>query len=231
LENAGASIRAQLQSVMNEREERGQDQRLAHAVQLIKRYQHERFAQTYADLMMQPRYAPAARFFLDDLYGPADYSERDRQFMRIVPAMVRLFPGEIVATVNRLGALHALSERLDTAMARALGSEPIDLSAYTRAWCTTAPEDREQQIDLMLQVGADLDRYTRRPMLRHSLRLMRGPAAAAGLGELQLFLERGFDTFKNMQGAEEFLHIISCRERELAASLFACGGSDRRAES
>ena len=61
----------------------------------------------------------------------------------------------------------------------------------------------------MLAVGSALDRYTRNPLLRASLRLMRGPAAAAGLGALQGFLERGFDTFREMRGAREFLDTVA----------------------
>ena len=38
-------------------------------------------------------------------------------------------------------------------------------------------------------------------MLRNSLRLMRGPAQVAGLGDLQAFLESGFETFRAMRGA------------------------------
>ncbi len=60
----------------------------------------------------------AARFFLDDLYGPEDFTRRDEQFARVVPGLVRLFPQEIVGTVISLGELHALSEQFDTAMAR-----------------------------------------------------------------------------------------------------------------
>jgi len=75
----------------------------------------------------------------------------------------------------------------------------------------------------MLTVGSALDRYTRNPLLRASLRLMRGPAAIAGLGVLQAFLERGFDTFRDMGGAREFLDTVARRERELASRLFAGG--------
>jgi ABC-type protease/lipase transport system fused ATPase/permease subunit len=49
---------------------------------------------------------------------------------------------------------------------------------------------------------------------------MRGPAKAAGLAELQRFLESGFDTFKAMGGAREFLSNIGTRERGLARALF-----------
>jgi hypothetical protein len=72
----------------------------------------------------------------------------------------------------------------------------------------------------MLRVGSALDRYTRNVLLRNSLRLMRGPASAAGLGSLQRFLESGFDTFKSMRGASEFLETVALRERRLASELF-----------
>jgi len=75
-----------------------------------------------------------------------------------------------------------------------------------------------------------LDRVTRLPLLRNSLRLMRGPARAAGLGELQRSLETGFDTFRSMKGAQEFIALVGSRERDFAAALFAAGpdGSDQR---
>jgi hypothetical protein len=57
--------------------------------------------------------------------------------------------------------------------------------------------------------------------LRHTLKMMRGPARSAGLAELQSFLERGFDTFKAMSGAREFLATVGTRERALVRALFS----------
>ena len=221
VDEAGKEILGHLQAVARERERRAADPALGRCVAAVKSYQHRRFAHTYADLMAQPRYAAATRFFLNDLYGPADFSERDRQFMRILPAMVRLFPSEMVSTVRHLGALHALSEKLDSLMGAVLASVDITGVRYTAAWCASSATDREHQISLMLQVGSDLDRYTRKPLLRQSLRIMRGPAHAAGLVDLQCFLELGFDTFRELRGADEFLATIGQRERALAAALFA----------
>jgi hypothetical protein len=73
----------------------------------------------------------------------------------------------------------------------------------------------------MLAVGFALDRYTRNLLLRKALRLMRGPAHAAGIGKLQEFLENGFDTFRALGGAKSFLDTIAGRERALIAELFA----------
>jgi hypothetical protein len=217
----GELILQHLGAVRVERAARAADAALAERVTHIKRYQQSRFALTYADLLSHPRYAGASRFFLDDLYGPGDFSQRDAQFARIVPALVRLFPNEVITTVEALTALHALSEQLDSEMARQVGQAPLTGATYVAAWRRTGhPASRQRQIDLMLDVGRALDVYTHRPLLRHSLRAMRLPARKAGMSALQAFLESGFETFRAMHGADEFLTQIGHRERAMAASLF-----------
>jgi len=49
---------------------------------------------------------------------------------------------------------------------------------------------------------------------------MRAPAAAAGLGSLQKFLESGFDAFQAMRGADEFLKLLAERETDWIDHLF-----------
>ena len=44
---------------------------------------------------------------------------------------MRLFPREVVLTVQTLFELHALSEILTTAMGQAVPDGPLDLRAYT----------------------------------------------------------------------------------------------------
>ncbi len=225
------AILSELDVVSRERELRRTDALLGAAVVALKRYQQERFARTYGDLLGSTRYAAASRFFLDELYGPKDFTERDAQFARVVPGLVRLFPRELVQTVTVLARLHALSETLDTAMARCLVGHRVDRDAYVKAWQRVGrPEAREEQIRLTLSVGEDLDRLTRKPLLRTSLHLMRGPARAAGLAALQEFLESGFDTFKSMGSAGAFLAIVGERERALAAALFAADEAPRSGE-
>jgi hypothetical protein len=218
---AAELIQHDLQAVEAERHARDRDPLLASRVLALKRYQQARFRHSYADLLATPRYAAAAGFFLEELYGPADFRSRDAQFARIVPALVRLFPAEVVDTVRQLAALHALSERLDTQLARALAVPAIDAPAYAQAWrqCGDAP-GRQAQIDLTVAVGTALDALTRKPLLRQSLRMMRGPAQLAGLADLQHFLECGFDTFKAMRGAAEFLSTVRVREEALVQALF-----------
>ncbi|MBP7665962.1 MAG: hypothetical protein KA774_03870, partial [Burkholderiaceae bacterium] len=81
-------ITEHLGTVARMRALRDADPDLAARVVALKAYQAARFARTYADLLAHPRYGAAARFFLDELYGPQEFSQRDAQFGRVVPALV-----------------------------------------------------------------------------------------------------------------------------------------------
>jgi hypothetical protein len=218
------SLLKELRAVDAERARRAAEPELEARVQALKAWQQRRFAQTYADLLANPRYAGATRFFLQELYGPGDYRQRDAQFARVVPTLTRLFPAEVVDTVAKLARLHALSEHLDTRMAEHLLSADITPAEYGIAWRACGePGSRQRQIDLTMAVGESLDKLTRKPLLRQTLKLMRGPAQMAGLGTLQNFLESGFDTFRAMRGAAEFLATVKQREEALARALFNGG--------
>ena len=231
MSTTAASILAHLKIVDFERDRRSAVVGLNATVAVLKEFQQRRFSHTYADLLVTSRYGPASRFFLDELYGPSDFTRRDSQFARVVPALVRLFPREIVETVATLAELHALSETLDTAMGAQLDGEQITPMSYIQAWQRTGcASERQSQIALTLNVATRLDRFTQKPLVRNSLRLMRGPAKAAGMAELQHFLETGFDTFRAMNGAQEFMAIVESRERALVSALFKAVTCDANAD-
>ena len=143
---AGEQILTSLQCVAAQRQQRRQDPALGRGVQAIKAYQHARFMNTYADMLAHPRYGGAALFFLEDLYGPGDFTSRDDQFARIVPGLVRMFPKDIIATVQCLGQLHALSEELDTAMAAELAPLKMERALFDTA---ISPADPGPEIEAL----------------------------------------------------------------------------------
>jgi hypothetical protein len=234
-------IRDAVAQVSQLRQDASGDPALGAAVAKVKRLQSRRFAGTYADLLGGGPYQAAAQFFLHELYGEADYRERDAQFARIAGALQKLFPQQVMATAVSLAQLHALTERLDHAMGQAWLGEAPDGDAqaaragdvqgdspaarYIGAWRAAARRlDREAQLTVVLEIGRELQRLTRAPGLRLMLKMMRGPAAAAGMGALQRFLEAGFDTFAAMArqpgGADGFMAIIRERESALVNLLF-----------
>lgn len=196
---------------------------LDQAVKDVKHLQAQRFRSTYADFLQHPVYAPATRFFLEELYGVHDFARRDAQFGRIAGALERLFPEAVAQLAVDLAEAHALTEVLDQHMAAhwlTLHALPPALR-YTRAWRLTNERDaRMRQLAVVQHMGRELQRLTRMKPLRLALRMMRNPARAAGLDALQHFLESGFDAFASLGDARSFLDTISARESRWIATLF-----------
>jgi hypothetical protein len=223
----------------------------------LRTWQSARLGRTYPDLLAHLRYHDAAQFFLDDLYGPKDFSQRDDDTARIVPTLKKILPEAALFTIAQAVELDALSEALDAALLAQLpplADDQVDAAApsltgvlpqdahekgvssglsqikagsisnqsYALAYraCANQPM-RTRQIEIVQELGASLNRLTKIPMLSLTLKMMRGPAYAAGLGELHEFLARGFGAFKKMGDASEFLHTIVSRERALMECLFA----------
>ena len=220
-------IHRALETVALLRQQRAGQPELVAANAAVKRFQAKRFQATYPDLLESPRYSAAACFFLQELYSDKDYTERDQQFARIASTVARLFPQAVVDTAAALTEVHALTEQLDDAMARAFvtlqSNNPGQTAAarYVSCWRSVAGHAaRQHQLEVVLALGHSLDNLTRKPGLRTLLKMMRGPAAAAGLGSLQKFLEVGFDAFQTMRGADEFLRLIALREADWIQRLF-----------
>jgi len=217
--DVGASLRATMAGLVAARAPEGD---LAPVKRAIRRWQNRRFAATYADLSGNDRYRAAVEFFLCELYGEGDMTARDADLARVLPLMIKMLPAVALRTIRDALAFEAHSERLDSELARLLGHRPLDESSYGEAFRACGQRaEREAQIRTVIQIGTDLDRTTRWPLIGTTLKLMRGPAKAAGLGKLQEFLEGGFAAFKEMRGADEFLATIARRESTVVARLFA----------
>ena len=220
-------IQDALQVVSQFRQQHASDPALAQASTEIKRFQARRFKASYDDLLHSPRYQTAAAFFLHELYSDKDYAQRDQQFARIANTIARLFPQAVVNTTGALAEVHALTETLDDQMARCwladASSAPKgnECDRYIRCWRRLGDRAaRYHQLEVVLELGQEMDRLTRMRGLRTLLKMMRRPAAAAGLESLQQFLETGFDAFAKMEGADEFLKQVQQRESHWIRALF-----------
>jgi hypothetical protein len=213
------------------------------AVQAIKQAQCHRFRRSYADVLQHHDWSAAAHFFLQELYGDQDYAQRDTQFGRIAPVMQRLFPASVVGVATTLTQLHAVTEQFDYAMGAAfLAMQPSAITAsaarlaYVKLWRAVGqPQARAAQLDLVQRLGHEISQLTRTPGLRMMLRMMRGPANASGLHDLQNFLELGFDTFAALHRSKGavtgFLALVNLREKAWMARLFDAGEANPYAGS
>ena len=191
----------------------------------LRAWQAARLAKTHADLLASPKFNIAATFFLSDLYGPKDFSERDAEMEKVLPIMTTMLPVSGLRTLLLAVEVDALSERFDAEMVAVLGKrldqDGLALDDYAAAYRQVGDRDgRELQIRLIGETGEALDALAHKAFAGAALKLMHGPAQLAGLGELHAFLERGFNAFRSLRRADEFLETIVQRERELMVSLF-----------
>lgn len=221
-QGAAQRIRLRLAGVMRLRAAAAADASLGRLLLGLKSWQAQRLAGTYADLLSNERHSGAAQFFLEELYGARDFSQRDADLERILPKLTRLLPETALEMIAGALELDELSEALDASVARAHGDSAISVGTYAAAYrAGSSPAERARQIVLLDQIGRALDSLTRVPMLFTTLKLMRQPARLAGLAGLQQFLEQGFMHCKKMAGVDEFLGTIVRRETRAMERLFA----------
>lgn len=214
-------LEQQLRAVKAERQAGQRDPAMHAARTALKQFQSGRLARTHADLLAARDTHGAALFFLDELYGAHDLSQRDMDLERIIPTLQKVLTVDALHAITEAIVLDALSERLDTAMAARLGQRFTE-AEYAAAYASaTSLAERERQLMLVQQLGDDLCKLVRIPFLSAMLKVMRKPAQLAGLGDLQRFLEQGFHTFKAMKQPKQFVSTIVGRERQVMVNIFS----------
>lgn len=220
-------VREYLHAMRVGRHEDVRGEGLSPKLALLRRWQAERLARTYADLVDHPRFGPACRFFLSDVYAPRDFSQRDHDVARVYASMRGVLPPHLLRVIELALELEeltlALDERLLGVLERELGlGDELTVEMYAEGYrrCDNRPE-RERQIELLGTLGRAVESLVRKPAVGMALRLASVPARVAGWGELQDFLERGYAAFKHMRGAEQFLATITVRERALLDRIFS----------
>jgi hypothetical protein len=196
---------------------------------VVRAWQAQRLAATHRDLLENRRYGAAAAFFLADLYGPKDFTERDDEVARIAPTLASVLPINAVQSLALAIELDTLSEDLDSRLIDALRWQcgdgaplALDEGRYAAAYRACGNrEERALQIALIDWIGRLLDRVAHKPFINAALELSRGPARLAGLLAVHDFLDRGLHAFRSMNGAEEFLGLIRRRETQIMEQLFA----------
>jgi hypothetical protein len=196
----------------------GDDGALAARLGALQAWQANRLALEYADQRALPRRREAVDFFLDEVYGARDFSERDTQFARAIHKLRAMLPLTALQTLRDAVELQALTIELDVAVAERLpdGAAPLDAVAYGAAYRDADRQvDRRRQIELAVSIGRRLEHLTTHPTIELMLRLAATPARLAGYGALQAFIERGYAAFRRL-GPEAGAFLAAIAEREEA---------------
>ncbi|MBB4197409.1 hypothetical protein CCR94_24200 [Rhodoblastus sphagnicola] len=184
----------------------------------LRAWQAARLARSHADLLVHPKYAAAARFFLTDLRGPQDRGVDEDAIRRVLPLMKKGLPASGIETIADAIELDTLSDALDAEMAAIVERGAAYGEAYRQ---TGRRDDRARQIELMRHLGHKLEALAGAPLIGLALKAMRKPAQIGGFGELHGFLERGYAAFRQMGGARDFVETLARREEAISAALFS----------
>lgn len=200
--------------------------RLDPRLTLLRAWQSRRLAHTYSDLLEHPRYRPACQFFLDDLYGPRDFSQRDHDLKRLYAFARSLAPEALIRPLALAVELHFFSQTLDArlldVLVNRLGvTDTLTAALYAEAYrlCDNYA-DRARQIQMIVEIGEYLDGVARVPFAGAALAVVHGPAVRAGWTEMIEFLERGFEAFAHMRGARTFVTVIRQRETDILDKIY-----------
>lgn len=199
---------------------------LGNRLRELQTWQAARLSRTYADLHANPQFTRAVDFFLSDVYGPQEFTSRDRDLARAWSYLKRTLPQAALDSLTRAIELQVLTIELDLDLVAALPEGPVTQQTYESAYRAVGRRGaRVRQIDLIIAIGEALNRIVRHAWIGFALRAAHTPAHAAGFGALQDFLERGFGAFSEMNDAQRLLRAVRDRETHLMDAML--GASER----
>ena len=189
--------------------------------QALRNFQIKRLATTHSDLLASPSTSKAAHFFLEEIYGNKDLTQRDKELERFVPMIEKLFPLNTLEVITKSMILDSLTELLDAKMVQALGSS-FDEAAYIEVFREkTSQEERLKQLKLLQEIGSSLCYLVQIPFLATTLKMMTIPAKIAGLSSLHEFLYKGFYTFKETYQPQKFVDTLIQRETQIFNNIYS----------
>ncbi len=188
-------------------------------VKHLQDWQCKRLLRTHETLANQPEYKKAMAFFVDELYGPKDFSQRDADIVRVVPKLAALLPEKAMRALAEAISLNALSFDLDLDLIHHLKDE-LNNQSYALAYREMGRlPDRQKQIDIIAQLGQRLAGVVHIRGVNMLIKFARKPAKVANLLSLHEFLERGFEAFKDIGDVDAFIDPIIDTEQKLMFAL------------
>ena len=194
---------------------------------MLRGWQADRLTHTYADLLGNPRYSPACAFFLNNVYAPTDFSQRDHDLERIYKFLSRVLPAQTIQLLTETVELNSMTNRLDDRLLHVLVDQlgvvdALTPEQYAEAYriCDNYAE-RVRQIELIRSILTQVGEGARLLVVGAALKLAKVPAQRAGWTDLYDFLEQGRHAFGQMKDVKTFVDTIARRETRLLDLMVA----------
>lgn len=192
----------------------------------LKEWQCNRLLASHIELWKVKRFQPAIGFFISELYGPKDFSQRDADIAKVIPKMEKWLPEKALNSLSVAIHLNCLSQDIDLLMLEKFAELNVDVQNFTAADYAQAYKNcdntaqRAQQINYIEKLGTDLGKVVKIPGISMILRMARTPAKTMGVDALQQFLEDGLNAFKKLGDVSDFIYPVVTEERRIMHALF-----------
>lgn len=196
-------------------------------LKVLRAFQVERLKNTYKGLLDDEETHGVMEFFLDEIYAPRDFTQRDHDAEHLYQQFRSALPPEPLKLLEDVLEVNRQSQVLDQLLADTLGerlqpNEPLAELDYIAGFreCNNA-EDRIAQLELTVSAMRDVILGSRSRTVGLGLRMIKIPAYRAGYGDLYEFIQRGYKACKPVRNINRIVDTLYARETQIIDNIFS----------
>lgn len=181
-----------------------------------------RIQDTHHLLFNEPKHQLMAQYFINRLYGGAEFDDLAVQIERLLKyahKAEKIIPENAIKTGLKSVGLAVLAMQLDEQVAKQLLKDyPVDQPIDDEMMRLTLikvdqAEARQQQLNMLDDLGTSLDKYMRSFIMHTAFKMCKGTARKYKFELMYDFIGEGFLAMKPMKSAANFIARFTEKER------------------
>ena len=197
---------------------------LAQRLRDVQLWQKQRIQHTHAQHFAQKNHQAMANYFLERLYGSADFDEMASQVQRLTKHMhkvEKMIPEAAFQTGKAALVLAVYAVQLDEQVASHIlenypKEQAIDDEMMRQTYVSLdQAEARQQQLAMLDQLGHGLDHYLNSFMVQTAFKMCKNLAYKHRYNLMYDFVNEGFIAMKPLKSAEKFVQDFTQIERQI----------------
>lgn len=181
-----------------------------------------RIQDTHHLLFNEPKHQLMAQYFINRLYGGAEFDDLALQIERLLKyahKAEKIIPENAIKTGLKSVGLAVLAMQLDEQVAKQLLKDyPVDQPIDDEMMRLTLikvdqAEARQQQLNMLDDLGTSLDKYMRSFIMHTAFKMCKGTASKYKFELMYDFIGEGFLAMKPMKSAANFIARFTEKER------------------
>jgi hypothetical protein len=196
----------------------------------VQAWQKQRMLKTHSKQFSEKNNILMAEYFLNRLYGGPDFDALADQIARLsryAHKAEKIIPENAIKTGTSGVELAILAVQLDEQVAMQLLQDyhPAEVLTDEMLRLTYLKLDqyssRLHQLNLLDQLGVNLDKYMRSFMVYTAFKMCRGTATKYHFDTMYEFMQDGFLAMKPLKSAEKFVRDFTAAERQIIEKVHA----------